>query len=53
MVNLVFYGDRTKAKIFKTTLTTFKEGAKKFQPGNRMLLNKAVKEALYELAEKV
>lgn len=48
MVNLIFYGDRTRAKMFKTTLVTFDEGLKTFEPGKRMLLDKAVKEALYE-----
>lgn len=48
MVNVVFYGDRTGAKMFKNQLMTFDDGAKIFVPGNRILLNKAVKEALYE-----
>lgn len=48
MVQLVFYGDRTNAKMFKNTLTTFDEGCASFKPGTRLLLNKAVKEALYE-----
>lgn len=48
MVDLIFYGDRTTAKMFKTTIITFDEGCKSFQPGKRTLLNKAVKEALFE-----
>ena len=48
MVNLVFYGDKTNAKMFKTTLVSFDDGFKQFKPGNRSLLNKAVKEVLLE-----
>lgn len=46
--NLVFYGDGTKAKMFKTTLMPFDEGIKTFEECSRILLNKAVKEALYD-----
>lgn len=49
MVNLIFYGDRTTAKVFKTTVIPFDEGAATFAPGKRELLNKAVKEALIDL----
>lgn len=48
MVNLQFYGDRTTAKVFKTTLMPFEDGIPLFVPGTRVLLNKAVKEALHE-----
>lgn len=48
MVNLIFYGDRTKAKVYKNTLMNFEDGSKTFKEGNRILLNKAVKEALFE-----
>lgn len=48
MVNVTFYGDRTHAKVYKTTLVHFEDGAKGFIPGTRILLNNAVKEALYE-----
>lgn len=51
MVNLVFYGDRTTAKLPKTCLMRFEDGAKSFKPGKRELLNKAVKEALFERAQ--
>lgn len=51
MVNLQFYGDRTTAKMFKTSLTPFDEGAKNFREGKRILLNKAVKEALHEKSQ--
>lgn len=50
MVNVIFFGDRTRAKMYKTTLTTFGEGAKNFVESERILLNKAVKEALHEMA---
>lgn len=52
MVNLKFYGDQTIAKVFKTTLVPFNEGAAKFKPGPRELLNKAVKESLLEMAQR-
>lgn len=52
MVNVVFFGDNTRAKMFKTTLVTFEEGAKNFIPGDRILLNKAVREALYQKQSK-
>lgn len=48
MINVIFYGDQTRAKMYKTQLKPFDDGAKDFIPGNRVLLNKAVKEALYE-----
>lgn len=49
MVNVRFYGDQTTAKMFKSQLKPFDDGVKDFVPGNRILLNKAVKEALFEL----
>lgn len=48
MLELRFYGDRTKAKMFKTALIPFDKGAENFIPGSRHLLNKAVKEALFD-----
>lgn len=48
-VNLVFYGDRTVAKMFKSSLMPFKEGIQNFKEGPRILLNKAVKEAVFEM----
>lgn len=45
--NLIFYGDRTQAKMSKTSLMPFEEGAKTFVEGPRILLNKAVREALF------
>lgn len=47
--NLIFYGDKTLAKMFKTTLMPFDEGIKTFREGPRLLLNKAVREALFEM----
>lgn len=48
MVNLVFYGDRTTAKMFKSALVDFEEGFNTYVPNKRLLLDKAVKEALLE-----
>lgn len=49
-VDLVFYGDRTTANMFRTSLLPFDQGCALFIPGKRELLNKAVKEALMEKA---
>lgn len=48
MVNLKFYGDRTSAKMFVSTLVKFDDGCRTFVPSTRTLLNTAVKEALFE-----
>lgn len=52
MVNLVFYGDNSTAEMYKTSLLSLDEGCALFRPGGRILLNKAVKEALHEQHEK-
>lgn len=52
MVNVIFYGDKTTAKMNISTLVTFNHGCATFVRGNRQLLNKAVNEALIEKAEK-
>lgn len=48
MVDLIFYGDKTTARMYKNALVPFDEGFATFVPGKRVLLDKAVKEALYE-----
>lgn len=52
-VNLIFYGDQSKALMFKTALLSFDDGAKIFIPGERASLNKAVKEALIEKSQQL
>lgn len=47
-VELVFYGDRTRAVLHKEHLMPFDDGCALYSPGTRPLLNKAVKEALFE-----
>lgn len=49
MLDVLFYGDRTKAKVYRTTVMPFDEGASLFVEGKRELLNKAVKEALIDM----
>lgn len=46
MVNVVFYGDRTIAKMHLNALSPFEAGFSSFKPGKRNGLDKAVKEAL-------
>lgn len=50
-VNVIFYGDRTTAKLNTICVFPFEQGIQKFIPveGKQLLLQKAVKEALYEV----
>lgn len=49
-VSLVFFGDKSTAKLNVKNITSFDAGLKKFVPqeGKQLLLQKAVKEALHE-----
>lgn len=48
MVNVTFYGDHTTAKMYISTLVSFEQGLKTYVKDKRLLLDKAVKEALFE-----
>lgn len=47
---MVFYGDESTAEMFKSTLIPFNDGIPMYEPGKRVLLDKAFKEAMFEIA---
>lgn len=51
-VDVVFFGDQSTGKLFKSALMPFEAGIAAYKPGTKLLLDKAFKEALIKLRQK-